>query len=94
MQQAHSPVYGEQKVTLNYLVRDLLWRPTGQLVRFVVVVHPSRGSILLMSTDTTLSAIDIIRIYGLRFKIGVSRLMTRYSVGESPTEVRDLHLVA
>src|ERR1017187_4791890 len=61
MQQAPSPVYGEQKTTLNYLVRDLLWRPTGQLVRFVVVVHPSRGSWLLMSTDTTLSAIDTIR---------------------------------
>ena len=69
MQQAQSPVYGEQKITLNYLVRDLLWRSTGQLVRFVVVVHPSRGSIFLMSTDTTLSALDIIRTYGLRFKI-------------------------
>jgi hypothetical protein len=69
MQQAPSPVYGEQKITLNYHVRDLLWRPTGQLVRFVAVVHPSRGSCLLMSTHTTLSAIDIIRIYGLRFKI-------------------------
>src|SRR5450755_551131 len=69
MQQVLSPVYGEQKITLNFHVRDLLWRPTGQLVRFVAVVHPSRGSILLMSTDTTLSAIDIIRIYGLRFKI-------------------------
>jgi len=69
MQQAPSPVYGEQKVALNYHVRDLLWRPTGQLVRFVAVIHPSRGSCLLMSTDTTLSALDIIRTYGLRFKI-------------------------
>src|ERR1039458_9460936 len=69
MQQAPSPVYGEQKITLNFHVRDLLWRPTGRLVRFVAVVHPARGSCLLMSTDTTLSAIDIIRAYGLRFKI-------------------------
>src|SRR5450755_2437743 len=69
MQQASSPVYGEQKITLNFHVRDLLWRPTGRLVRFVAVVHPARGSCLLMSTDTTLSAIDIIRAYGLRFKI-------------------------
>jgi hypothetical protein len=38
-------------------------------VRFVAVVHPSRGLCLLMSTDTTLSALDIIRVYGLRFKI-------------------------
>jgi hypothetical protein len=94
MQQAPSPVYGEQKITLNFHVRDLLWRPTGRLVRFVAVTHPSRGSCLLMSTDTTLSATDIIRLYGLRFKIGVSRLMTRHPVGESPTEVRDLRLVA
>jgi hypothetical protein len=69
MQQAPSPVYGEQKITLNFHVRYLLWRPTGRLVRFVAVVHPARGSCLLMSTDTTLSAIDIIRVYGLRFKI-------------------------
>jgi hypothetical protein len=69
MQQAPSPVYGEQRITLNYQVRDLLWRPTGRLVRFVAVVHPARGSCLLMSTDTTLGAIDIIRAYGMRFKI-------------------------
>jgi hypothetical protein len=69
MQQAPSPIYGEQKITLNYQVRDLLWRPTGRLVRFVAVVHPARGSCLLMSTDTTLGAIDILRVYGLRFKI-------------------------
>ena len=69
MQQAPSPVYGEQNTTLNFHVRDLLWRPTGRLVRFVAVVHPARGSCLLMCTDTTLSAIDIIRAYGLRFKI-------------------------
>lgn len=69
MQRAPSPVYGEQKVMINYRVCDLLWRPVGQLVRFVVVVHPSRGSCLLMCTDTTLDAIEIIRLYGLRFKI-------------------------
>jgi hypothetical protein len=69
MQQAHSPVYGEEKVTLHYRVCDLLWRPVGRLVRFVVVIHPTRGRCLLMSTDTSLCAIDIIRLYGLRFKI-------------------------
>jgi hypothetical protein len=68
-QQMPSPVYGEQNVILSYVVRDLMWRPTGRLVRFIAVTHPSRGSCLLMSTDTTLSAADIIRLYGLRFKI-------------------------
>jgi hypothetical protein len=69
MQQLASPVYGEHNVTLRYRVCDLLWRPAGRLVRFVVVVHPTRGACILMCTDTSLSATDIIRLYGLRFKI-------------------------
>src|SRR6516165_564577 len=64
-----SPVYGEDKVIIQYRVRDLLWRPAGRLVRFVAVIHPTRGSCLLMCTDTSLEAIEIIRLYGLRFKI-------------------------
>src|SRR5258705_13139016 len=67
-----SPVYGEHDVTLRYCVRDLLWRPVGLLVRFVAVIHPTRGACILMCTDTTLSAVDIIRLYGLRFKIECS----------------------
>jgi hypothetical protein len=69
MQEARSPVYGEHKVMLRYRVCDLLWRPAGQLVRFVAVIHPTRGPLLLMCTDISLEAIDIIRLYGLRFKI-------------------------
>jgi hypothetical protein len=72
MPSAASPVYGEHNVTIRYRVCDLLWRPAGRLVRFVAVVHPSRGACLLMCTDLTLSAIDIIRLYGLRFKIEFS----------------------
>jgi len=68
-QSAASPVYGEHNVTIQYRVCDLLWRPAGRLVRFVAVIHPSRGSCLLMCTDTSLSAVQIIRLYGLRFKI-------------------------
>ena len=68
-QAAASPVYGEHDVTIQYRVCDLLWRPAGRLVRFVAVVHPSRGTCLLMSTDVSLNAVEIIRLYGLRFKI-------------------------
>ena len=46
--------------------------PAGILVRFVAVSHPRRGSILLMATGLTLCPLDIIRIYGLRFKIELS----------------------
>lgn len=68
-QSAISPVYGEQNVTIQYRVCDLLWRPCGRLVRFVAVIHPLRGACLLMCTDLTLDPIEIIRLYGLRFKI-------------------------
>jgi len=69
MEEAVANVYGEGGVKIRYCVRDLMWRPVGRLVRFVAVVHPNRGTILLMSTDLTLCALDIIKIYGLRFKI-------------------------
>ncbi len=69
MEEAQSPVYGEKNVAIRYAVHDLLWRPTGSIVRFVIVVHPTRGRCILMSTDTSLSALDIIHLYGLRFKI-------------------------
>jgi hypothetical protein len=69
---AKSPIYNETGVDLAYRVMDLLWRPVGILVRFVIVRHPTRGSIFLMCTDMNLSPLDIITIYGLRFKIEVS----------------------
>jgi hypothetical protein len=72
LQQAASPVYGEENVAIRFRTADLLWRPVGTLVRFVAVDHPRRGTILLMSTDLNLTPLDIIRIYGLRFKIEVS----------------------
>jgi hypothetical protein len=72
MQTADSPVYGEKNVTIQFRSLDLLWRPVGIAVRFVVVVHPTRGKCILMCTDLSLAPIEIIRLYGLRFKIELS----------------------
>jgi hypothetical protein len=75
-----SPLYGEQNVILHYIVRDLLWKPVGRLVRFVIVVHP-KGTWYLLSTDTSLEALEIIRIYGLRFRIELSFKQAVHTVG-------------
>jgi hypothetical protein len=48
---------------------DLLWRPVGRLVRFVLVHHPVRGSIMLLSTDVTMDPLDVIILYAYRYKI-------------------------
>jgi hypothetical protein len=69
LQEMPSPVYGETDVTLRYHQCDLVWRPARRIVRFVAVIHPTRGKCLLMCTDLSLDAADIIRLYGLRFKI-------------------------
>lgn len=78
---APSPVYGEKDVMLRYRVMDLLWRPIGLIVRFVLVIHPTRGRKILLSTDLTLGALPIIETFGIRFKIEVSFKQAIYTIG-------------
>jgi hypothetical protein len=66
---APSPVYGENNVTLRYRSLDLIWRPSARIVRFVIVCHPHRGNIFLLSTHLTLAPLDILLLYGYRFRI-------------------------
>jgi hypothetical protein len=64
-----SPVYGEPHVTIAYRRVDLLWRPVGRRVRFVLVRHPTHGNVILLATDLTLDPLDVLVLYGYRFKI-------------------------
>ena len=78
---ADSPVYGESGLRLRYYTFDLIWRPLGQLVRFVWVIHPTRGRLVLLCTDLTLAPLEIIRLYGWRFKIEVCFKQAIHTVG-------------
>ena len=71
MQTIKSPVYGES-CNIQFFSCNLFWRQAGVMVRYVAVKHPKRGKIILISTDLTLSPIEVIRLYGLRFKIEFS----------------------
>jgi hypothetical protein len=75
------PVYDEKNVTIRYYSVDLLWRPIAGPVRFVLVDHPKRGKMILMSTDLTLNPVDIITAYGYRFKIEVAFRQAMYTIG-------------
>ena len=66
-----APMPGQPKVIIEYCVKQLFWKPAGQLVSFVFVRHPTRGLAIVMSTDLALPALDMIMIYSLRFKIEV-----------------------
>ena len=71
MQQVASPVYGERNVTLA--IASVICCGVRRAARAFRGCHPShKGSCILMCTDTSLSAVDIIRLYGLRFKIECS----------------------
>ena len=79
--EAPSPVYGETQVTIRYRSIDLLWRPVGLLVRFVLTIHPQHGFKIFMTTDLSLLPIDILRLYGFRFKIEVFFKQALYTIG-------------
>jgi hypothetical protein len=80
-QAAKSPVYGEGGIEIRYFALDLLWRPVGRLVRVVFVRHPNRGRIVLLSSDTSLEALQVLALYGYRFKIEVGFRQALYTLG-------------
>lgn len=81
MTTAPSPVYNESNVNISYRSMTLIWRPMGKRVQFVLVEHPTRGRMILMTTDLLLDPLSVIKLYGLRFKIEVGFRQAVHTIG-------------
>jgi hypothetical protein len=78
-EQTSIEIYGCCK-TVSFLCLDLIWKPVKEKVRFVLVADGTERFILMCS-DLTLSAPDIICAYSYRFKIEVSFKMLKQLMG-------------
>lgn len=72
-------LYGHCK-EVSFLCLDLIWKPIGGKVRFVLVRDGSE-QFILMCSDLQLLASDIIRAYSYRFKIEVSFKVLKHLMG-------------
>jgi uncharacterized membrane protein len=78
-EQSTIELYGQIK-QVSFLTLDLLWKPVADKVRFVLVADgPDR--FILMGSDLTLSARDMILAYSYRFKIEVSFKVLKHLIG-------------
>ena len=66
--------------TVSILCLDLIWKPVGEKIRFVLVADGT-DQFILMCSDLTLSAPEIIRAYSYRFKIEVSFKVLKHLMG-------------
>ena len=66
-QKTQTNIYG-QKENIRYLVLDLLWKPVKSKLRFILA-ETSRGRIILMASDLTLSPVTAIQLYCRRVTI-------------------------
>jgi hypothetical protein len=72
-------LYGKEE-TVRYLCMDLIWRPLGGKVRFVLV-KTGEKCMILMCSDLGMHPERIIIAYGYRFKIEVSFKMLKHVIG-------------
>jgi len=72
-------IYGQYE-EVSFLCLDLIWKPIKEKIRFVLVRDGSE-CFILMCSDLTLSAQDIIRAYSYRFKIEVSFKVLKHLIG-------------
>lgn len=76
-----SPYPSDKGQTIKVRHEDLVWKGTGKLVRIVVTRDANGAIAFFLSTDTGLSAQEILRLYALRFRIEVTFKMALRAVG-------------
>lgn len=72
-------LYGKNE-TVKYTYMDLIWKPVGRKIRFVLVKTNEKCMILACS-DLSMQPEKIINAYSYRFKIEVSFKMLKHIVG-------------
>lgn len=78
--EARVELYGEECVA-RYKTKDLLWRPAGITVRFVFATLNGTAKCMFMSTDLGLDALEIVKLYSLRFKIELGFKVAKHVTG-------------
>jgi hypothetical protein len=73
------PVYGKKEEVFALAI-NLLWRPTGDLIRFVLA-DTSRGPIVLMSNDLQIEARTALQLYCARTRIEIAFDMLKNLIG-------------
>ena len=76
---AECQVYG-QRETVRLMTLSLLWKPLGEPLLFILAVT-SRGQLVLMSSDLTLSALNALELYCARTRIETMFAMLKQLLG-------------
>ena len=72
-------VYGKTE-DISVMAINLLWKPTGEMIRFVLAVT-SRGPIVLMCGDLCLDPLSALRIYCMRVRVETMFDMLKNVIG-------------
>jgi hypothetical protein len=73
--------YGQDATEVRYWTRDLIWKGTGKLVRYVGAIFPNGKRAILMCTDTTLTPEAVIEAYAARMRIEQGFKVLLHNIG-------------
>ena len=72
-------VYGQVEL-VSIMAINLIWKPTGRMIRFVLA-HTSRGRIVLMCSDLTQNPVIALELYCARTRVEIMFDMLKNLIG-------------